>query len=354
MFGLKKRGQRVLGVDIGTSTVKVLEFSGAGRGLTVEHYAVEPVAGGLITEQQITDPVRVSEAVARAVLRSGSHLKRAVAAVPSTAVISKRITLQKGLSEAEREAMVDMEANRFVPYALNEVNIDFQVLGDARGSPREDEVQVVVCRKGVVDGIADALEAAGLEPTAVDVDMFAFGRVYERLLALPAPSGGEEIVALFDFGTATTRVFVFEGGNLVYNRGNVFGGRQLIDRVMARYGKTWDEAVAAVRAGELPESYVKEVLKPFVKTMLQEIQRSLQFFYSASTHNSVDRLLLSGGCCEAVANLGALVEKGVGIPAVVVDPYTGMRLGSRVDGRFHREAPALVLAGGLALRGVPA
>ncbi|MEA3292508.1 MAG: type IV pilus assembly protein PilM [Pseudomonadota bacterium] len=351
MFSLKKKNQKLLGVDIGTSAVKVLELSGAGGEMTIEHYAIEPLASGWVNERQIADPVQVGDAVARAVLKSGSRLKLAAACVPSSAVISKVVSMQKGLSDTEREAMVDMEANRFVPYALDEVNIDFQVLGDSRTNPEEGELQVIVCRKGVVDGVVDALQVAGLEPAAIDVDNLALGRVYERLLA-PISAAEKELAVLFDFGTATTRLNVFDDGKLAYSRENVFGGRQLIDRVMAKYGRTYDEAAAALRAGDLPESYAQDVLKPFVKTMLQEIQRSLQFFYSSSTHNAVDRLLLSGGCCALAANIADLVEKNTGIPTVVADPFAGMRQGARVDSHFYRETPALLLAGGLALRGI--
>ena len=351
LFSRKNRG-KLVGIDIGTTSIKLVELSRAGRSVRVDHYAMEPLAPGLIIEHQIKDMDQVSMALQRVVSRSGTKTKRAAVCVASTNVISKSITVQSDIGDEELEALVEVEADRVVPYALDDVNIDFVNTGKAAQSTDEDQLQLVVCRKNVVEGLATALEEAGLEAAVVDVDHFALARVNSFVSQGHVGGGQARTTALIDFGFNTSRLLVFHNNRIIYTRENPFGGRQLIDSISQKYGLPPQDAAHALTKNELAKSFKNDVLKPFVKTLMQEILRTLQFFYSSSTHNRVDQLLITGGCAQ-IGNIDSFIEKRIEVPTAVLNPFAATRLGSRVDKeKFRRDIPSLGVATGLALRGI--
>jgi type IV pilus assembly protein PilM len=351
LFSGKSRN-KLVGIDIGTTSVKLVELSRAGRSIRVDHYALEPLAPGLIVEHQIKDIDQVSQSVQRVVARSGTKIKRAAVCVASTNVISKSITVQSGLGEEELESLVEVEADRVVPYALDDVNIDFVNTGKSSQSVDEDQIQLVVCRKNVVESLESVLEEAGLEAAAVDVDHLALARVNDFVSQGHVGGGQERTTALMDFGFNTSRLLVFHNNRIIYTRENPFGGRQLIDSISQKYGMPPPDAAHALRANELAKSFKSEVLKPFVKTLIQELLRTMQFFYSSSTHNRVDQLLVTGGCAQ-IGNIDNFIEKRIEIPTAILNPFAATRLGSRVDrDRFRRDIPSLGVAAGMALRGI--
>ena len=327
-------------------------MSKAGRSISVDRYAYEPLTPGLIIEHQVKDVEQVAKAVERAMKRSGSKAKRAAICVSSNSVISKTIPVQPDLSEEELESLVEIEADRVVPYALDEVNIDFQRMGQSTTSPGEEDVQIVVCRKNVVESHSAVLEVADLEPAVVDVDSFTLARVYGLVRQGIVGGGQKRTSALIDFGSNTSRLIVFHNNVAIYNRETPFGGRQLIDSIHQKYGMSQEDAMAALRKNDLPKTFKSEVLKPFVKTLVQECLRTLQFFYSSSTHNNIDELLITGGCA-LIGNIDKIIEKRIEISTVVMNPFASTRIGSKIDtDKFRREIPSLAIASGLALRGI--
>ncbi len=351
LFSGKNRS-KLVGIDIGTTSLKLVELSRAGRSVRVDHYGVEELAPGLIIEHQIKDIDQVSQSLKRLVAKSGTKLKRAAVCVASTNVITKAITVQSEIDEGELEALVEVEADRVVPYALDDVNIDFVNTGKSAQSTDEDQLQLVVCRKNVVESLVSVLEEAELEAAVVDVDHFALARVNDFVSQGHVGGGQARTTALMDFGFNTSRLLVFHNNRIIYSRENPFGGRQLIDSISQKYGLPPQDAAHALRANELAKSFKNEVLKPFVKTLMQEILRTLQFFYSSSTHNRVDQLLITGGCAQ-IGNIDNFIQKRIEIPTAVLNPFAATRLGSRVDrDRFRRDIPSLGVAAGLALRGL--
>ncbi len=352
MLFSSKGKNRLVGIDIGTTTAKMVELSKSGRTVKIEHYACEPLAPGLIIEQQIKDIEQVGATIKRLMKRSGSKNKRAAVCVASSNVISKTISVQANMNEDELEAMVEVEADRVVPYALDDVNIDFASLGGGGEVADEEQLQLVVTRKNVIEGIVAVLEEADLEPAAVDVDHFALARVNNFVGQGRAGGGSSKTTALMDFGYNTSRLIVFSNNQIVYTRENPFGGRQLIDSISQKYGLPPQDASHALRSNELASSFKVEVLKPFVKTLMQEILRTLQFFYSSSTHNRIDQLLVTGGCSQ-IGNIDKFIEKRIEVPTAVLNPFAAIRLGSKIDkDSFRKDIPSLGVAAGLALRAV--
>ena len=351
LFARKNRG-RILGIDIGTTSVKVLEFSKSGRSLVAERYGFEPLTPGVIIDHKVKDIPEVANSLRRAIKKSGSRAGRGAICVPSSHVISKVVSVQSDLSENELDSLVEIEADRIVPYALDEVNIDYIEMGASEKSPGEQDIQIVVCRKSVVEDMVAILEEADIEPAIVDVDTFTLGRVHALVNQGLVGAGARRTSALIDFGSNASRFMVFHNNQMVYNRDTPFGGRQLIDGINQKYGMPHDEAMIALRKSDLPESFKAEVLKPYVKSLVQEILRALQFFYSSSTYNNISELHVTGGCAQ-IGNIEKIIEKRIEVPTAVLNPFASTRISSRIDkGRFRKDIPSLAIASGLALRGV--
>ena len=345
-----KKKPALLGVDISSSAVKVLELSKSGDALRVERYAVEPLPQNAVVENKIAEVEAVSEAIERAIKRSGSRHKHVAVAVPAASVITKTIKMPAAMSDNDRQAQIEMEADHYIPYPLDEVNLDFCVLGASESNPEEVDVLMAACRKEVVDDYLAVVQTSGLVPSVVDIETYAMESAY-GLLAAHMPGGGlEKTLAMLDVGATTTNINVVHNNRSVYTRDHVFGGRQLTEEIQRRYGLSYEEAGLAKKQGGLPDNYQTDVLRPFMEAMCQEIMRALQFFYSASPFNSVDQIVLAGGCAQ-IAGIDELVAARIGVPAIVANPFASMSLNSRIKPQLlSNDAPSLMICTGLALR----
>ena len=349
-MGLITKSQAPLvGVDISSTAVKLLQLSRSGDRYKVEHYAVEPLPPNAVVEKAIVEVEAVGEAIRRAMSRSGSKAKHAAAAVAGSSVIIKLIPMPAELDDDEMESQVELEAVNYIPYPIEEVNLDFEVLGPMPGNPEMVQVMLAASRSESVEMRASALELGGLSAKVMDVEAFAIENAFALLAGtLNVPHDG--IVALVDIGATMTTLSILRNGRSLYTREQVFGGKQLTDEVMRRYGLSYEEAGLAKRQGGLPESYEIEVLEPFKEALVQQISRLLQFFYAGSEFNRVDQVVVAGGCAS-ISGIPEMVEEQLGVQTVVANPLARMTLGSRVQAHaLAQDAPALMIACGLALR----
>lgn len=351
-MGLITKSQAPLvGVDISSTAVKLLQLSrsGSGAGYRVEHYAVEPLPPTAVVEKNIVEVEAVGDAIRRAMSRSGSRAKHAAAAVAGSAVITRVIPMAADLDEDDLESQIELEAANYVPYPIEEVNLDFEVLGPMPGNPEMVQVLLAASRAENVETRASALELGGLTPRVMDVEAFAVENAF-ALLADGLNLRRDGLAALVDVGATMTTLNILRNGRSLYSREQVFGGKQLTDEVMRRYGLSYEEAGLAKRQGGLPESYEVEVLEPFKEALVQQISRLLQFFYAGSEFNRVDQVVLAGGCAS-IPGMAAMVEEQLGVPTAVANPLAHMTLGPRVQAHaLAQDAPALMIACGLALR----
>lgn len=339
----------LVGVDISSTAVKLLQLSRSGDRYRVEHYAVEPLPPNAVVDKAVVEMEAVGEAIKRALNRSGSKTGQAAAAVAGASVITKLIPMPGDLAEDELEAQVEVEAANYIPYPIEEVNIDFAPIGPMPGAPDMQQVLLVAARSEDVEARQGALEIGGLSAKVMDVEAFAI----ENAFALLRPTLGvaqDGLIALVDVGASTTTLNILRNGRSQYAREQGFGGRQLTEEIMRRYGLSWEEAGRAKRLGGLPESYEHEVLEPFRETLVQQVSRLLQFYYASSEYNRVDQIVLSGGCAS-IPGIAQQVEEQLGVPSVVANPLAQMTLGPRVQAQaLAQDAPALMIACGLALR----
>ena len=345
----RKKSPPLLGIDISSTAIKLLELKGQDGKYRVESYAVEPLPANAVVEKSISDIDAVSEAIKAAVKRSRTKLRSAALAVPGSAAISKTISMPADLSEQELEAQIELQADQYVPYPLDEVNLDFQVMGASAGENNLD-VLLVASRSDNVESRVDACEAAGLTPRVMDVESYATETAFTLLASNLGGHGRDQAVAVVDVGATMTTLTVLEDRQIIYTREQVFGGRQLTEEIQRRYGLSFEEAGRAKRQGGLPDSYEEEVLEPFKQAMAQQVVRSLQFFYGASQHNTVDALMLAGGCA-AIPGVTQLIEEETGVPTQIANPFANMAVSSRIKPeRLSEDAPALIIACGLAMR----
>ena len=291
----------------------------------------------------------MGEAIKRAVARSGTKLKHGAAAVSGSSVITKIISMQGDLEEDELEDQVQVEAANYIPYPIDEVSLDFEVLGAVPNNPEMIQILLAASRTENVEIRQTALELGGLTARVVDVEAFAMENAF-RLVSDQLSVPRDAVVALVDVGATMTTLNVLRNQRSIYTREQIFGGKQLTDEVMRRYGLSYDEAGQAKRQGGLPESYEIEVLEPFKEAMVQQVSRLLQFFYAGSDFNRVDQIVLAGGCAS-INGIAQLVEEQIGVPTVMANPLANMSLGPKVQAHaLAQDAPALMIACGLALR----
>ena len=344
----------MLGLDISSMAVKLLELSQqSGRGGVrhrVESYSVEPLAPNAVVENNIVDVEAVGDAVRRVLKRSGTRTRHAAVAVSGSAVITKVISMPASLSEREMESQIELEADQYIPYPLEEVNIDFQVLGPSEKTTDMVDVLLAASRSENVDDRVAALDLAGLTCDVVDVEAYAMETACAQLAEQWPNAGQDQVIAVADIGATNTTLNVLHNNRIIYTREQNFGGRQLTEEIQRRYGLSMEEAGMAKRQGGLPDNYVPEVLEPFKEAMAQQVNRSVQFFYSASSYSSVDMIVLAGGCA-AVAGADESIGERLGIDTVVANPFSRMSVGARVKPQaLNDDAPAMMIACGLALR----
>ena len=349
-FGAAKTSQ-VLGIDISSTTVKLLELSRSGDRYRVESYAVAPLPPEAVVEKNVNQVETVGGLIRELVNRSKTRAQHAVAAVAGSAVIIKTIPMPAGLSEEDLEAQLTVEADQYIPYPLEEVALDFEELGPV--VDRDDQVNVLLaaCRQETIESRVDAIEVAGLTPAVMDVEVFAMERAL-ALLHTQMPMTHPETIAMVDIGASMTTLSVYAGGDSVYTREQLFGGKQLTDEIMNRYDLSFEEAGRAKKQGGLPEDYEREVLEPFREAVVQQVSRSLQFFFSSSEYTELDCIVLCGGVA-AIAGLAEIIEERLSTPTIVANPFADMSVGSRVNAQaLAKDAPAMMVACGLAMRSV--
>ncbi len=350
MFLFNRKQSPVLGIDISSTSVKLLELSRTGSGYRVENHAVEPLPPNAITEKAISDVDAVGETIRKAIKRAGTKNKSCAMAVTGSAVITKIITMPAGLKDADMEAQIALEADQYIPYALEEVNLDFEVLGATEGNKDTVDVLLAASRRENIDLRVAAAEAAGLTPTVMDIEAYAVENAFSLLLDQVPNEGRDKTVALVDIGATMTCLNVMSNRKLIYTREQPFGGRQLTEEIMQRYGLSYEDAGRAKKQGGMPEDYVTDVLQPFKQTVTQQVSRFLQFFYSASQHAVVDQIIMAGGCAS-IPGIDDAIEEALGVTTIIANPFNRMSLAPRVNPKIlGGDAPSLMVACGLALR----
>jgi len=350
MSWFNQKQSAVIGIDISTVAIKLLELSKVGARYRVESYAVAPLPQDAVIDKNIANVDIIADAIKMAYKQSGSKLKQAAVAVAGSSVMTKVIAMPASLTDDEMEEQIMAEADQYVPYSLDEVNFDFEVQDQNENNPEMVNVLLAASRKEIIEGRVEALAKAGLKARIVDVEAFAMENAF-ALLVDPLPDSIEgQAIAIVDIGSTMTTLNVIYNSRTVYTREQGFGGKQLTEEIQRRYGLTYEEAGLAKKIGGLPDNYTGDVLEPFKRAMVQQIQRSIQFFVSSSANRRIDGIILAGGCAS-ISGIDKLVQQTIGVPAIIANPFINMTLSSKVTPQaLSNDASAMMIACGLALR----
>ncbi len=341
----------LLGIDLSASSVKLVELGkGVKTPLRLVRYAIEPVERGAIVDGTIEKPEAVADALNRALRKSQARAREVALALPSSAVITKKITLPAGLREEDYEFQVESEASQYIPFPIEEVNLDFQIVGPAPSDDSEVEVLLAASRKEKVEDRVAIAEMAGLRPVIVDVEPYAVRAAVDRVTGFLPNHGQGQIIAVVMIGQSATYLTIVLNGQTIFEREQAFGGNQLTQDIVRLYGLSHEEAELKKRSGELPDGFQGDLLKPFVEQGAIDISRALQFFFTSTPYTRVDQIYLAGGS-SVVSGLVDTVAERTQVPTELISPFQGMEVADAIrEKQLRLDAPALLVAAGLAMR----
>lgn len=351
-FALFGRGSRpLIGVDVSSSAVKMLELADSGNGMRrVERYAIAPLTRDAVQDGAIVKPEVVEAALRQAWSELKTRTREVAMALPASAVITKKIMLPGAASEIEIETQVNAEANQVASFPIGDVSLDYQILGANPKNPSENDALMVLARRERVEERVAVAEAVGLKAMCMDVDAFATLTAFEQMAFQLPDNGKGQVVAIVDIGANTMHVTVLRDTEPVYQREHAMGGATLTNEISRRFDMSLEDAEEAKRKGLLPDSYEAEVLQPFLDAIAQEVSRAIQLFFSATSFQRVDHILLAGGCA-AIPGLDDVVFGKTQTSTMIANPFAKMAVSSHVKARqLAADAPTLFVACGLALR----
>lgn len=346
----KSKHTKLLGIDISSASVKLMQLSKNGDEYTVEAYGRAKLPDTAMEGNAVKDADAVAQTIRRLATDCRASCKQAVVAVPDSSAISRVIQINEGLNEDDIEELVIMEVDKHIPYPIDEINIDFQVLGPSSKSASMLDVLVVASRTEKINDRVDVIKRAGLEAKIVDVESYAVERAVKNMAQELPAEGENKIIAVIDIGMSYTNFYVLHNFKNIFVREEEFGSKQLLDNIMERFDMSLEQAQNALDQNTLPEPFETEIRQPFHELILLQVKRGLQFFFSSSRHTFVDQILIAGGVANSLG-LADLLEQHINIPTKIVNPCKHMLLAKHVDKeRFYKDCPSLIVACGLALR----
>lgn len=344
------RNAPVLGIDISTSSVKVVEITREGPNYRLEHYAAEPMPPQLVNDKLIMDVEMVGEVVQRAVKRSGTRTKRGVCAIPGAHAIVRNVVLAADLGDDQVYNQIELQIGDFVSAPLDETSFDYEVLGPRPGDPAHRDVLVVATRREYVEKREAVFEIAGLDLVAVDIEPYALDRSITLLRGGASEAERLQTVAVVDCGATSTSFNVIRGDRVIYTRDQNFGGKQLTEEIMRRYNLTYEEAGRLKRHGMGDEHYRNELVIPFVDELARQIQQAYQYARNAlSDFTSLGRMLLCGGVAQ-IDGIASLLQARLDVPVALANPLDVLSVtpGARAN-LVERDALTLAVSCGLSL-----
>lgn len=342
-----------LGIDISGTTIKLLELIRTGNSYQVARFSIVSLPHDSASQKKISTTV-IADGIKRALKEAGSSLKQAVVAVTESAIMTKTISLPASLTDDEMEEELIMTADQYLPYSLDDLNFDFEVHGINKNNPEMVDVLLVASRRENVDDRIEALSLAGLKASIIDVEGYAMENAFSILSSPFLSPNNDQTIAIVDIGSTMTSLIILNNGKVIYTRGQSIGGKQLTEEIQRQYGLTYEDAGLAKKKGGLPDNYNETILFPFQKSLIQQIQRSLQSFTSSNTYKSLDGIILAGGGAS-MPSIDQLIQSHLNMPVNIANPFLNMSLSHHVNAQsLSKEAPSLMLACGLALRGFDA
>jgi type IV pilus assembly protein PilM len=343
----------IVGIDISSTAVKLLELSKSGKEYKVESYATEYLPAGSIKDKNI-DPEKLEEvgvAINRVVQRAKPRTQYAAVAVAGPAVITRVITMDGGMSDEEMKEQIEEDPPQYLGIDTeDEINFDFQIIGPNEKEPERVDILVAGGFNEIIETRKTVLELGGLKPLIVDIEKYALENAFLMLAQNDPEIDENEVIALLEVGATTTTMNVLSDQKIVYTNEEIFGGKQLTEQIKNHYDLDYEQADLAQRTGSIADDYQTEILEPFKIEMAQQISQMVQFYEAQGTYGKLSHILIAGGCAS-IADITEHINNKVGGQVTIVNPFAQMSVASRIKKKaLMNDAPALMIACGLALR----
>lgn len=352
----KKQSTSLVGLDISAHAVKILQLSPVGNKFRIDGYAIEPIPSGAVVNGSVEDLDTVSEAIKVAWKKSGLKNKQVLIGLGGGATMVKTIQVPgkvKDLSEEEREDQVMVAAPDHISFPMDQVKLDFTVLGQMPGETGATTMEVVLgyAQETVFQKKKEAVEKAGLVPVVVDLETLGLENAFQFLEGAKVES--EDVVALFELGATQMIMTVFKHGRVLYTREQPFETKNLETELSKRTGASIAETKAKLKHHDYDSDFEEQVIDPHREGLMQNIARSLQFFYAGSEYGYVNRVYVMGETTCMVPELCEQLEQRLGVKTELASPLAMMSCANGVKAsELSLDSPGMFLVTGLALRGV--
>ena len=348
MCGKKKD---VIGLDIGCSSIKLVELREDKKGYKLQNLAISPLPPEAIVDGALMDSVTIIDTIRDVIANSKTKTKDVVTSVSGHSVIVKKISLPL-MTEAELEESIQWEAERYIPFDINDVNIDFQIFGAAPENPEVMDVVLVAAKKDIINDYVSIIMESGLNPVVIDIDSFAL----ENMLAINYEVAKEETVAIVNVGASVTNIDIIKNNVSAFTRDIFKGGNQITEEIQRQLHVDHEEA-EKIKVGSkvdlTSQSVIENVLKTASESLAVEIGNSLDFFQSTTTYEKIGKLYLSGGGSK-IKGFDIILQQQIGIPVEIANPFKKVDYsGKNFDLEYLREiGPIMAVGVGLASRKV--
>lgn len=359
MFFFKKKP--LLGLDIGSSTIKVAALRESGSGYELQSFGLAPSPHGAISGETIENPEALVETIENLlkIEKIPKSLRHTVFTIPSGAVTIRKITVPL-MSEADLVESIEQEAEQYIPYDIDEVNVDFQIVkaeGEvpkpgskiAPSDDRQMDVLLVAARKDTIAEYSEVVRAAGLEPVIVDLDVFALENGFQLIYGLDLT----ETVALINIGSMTMNINVLSGGQTAYTRDAQIGGAVMTDLIQKELGIT-ELAAERVKMGQFSADQSIEEVAPAIVRGLEDLTDEMNKtfdLYSKTSSSRIERIYISGGVAQ-MEGVDRLISANTGIVCETINPFQNMKINKRQFDEAYLSyiGPSAVISVGLAMR----
>lgn len=345
LFGPKNQ---VIGLDIGSRNIKAAEMEETKKGWVLKKFGAIAIEPGAIDEGVIKDAQQVANAIRQMYQNHNLKLKNVAVSIGGYSVIVKNITIQNMPAEQLYES-INFEAEQYIPFDINDVNLDFQILGEAENNPNQMNVLLVAAKKDMVNDYINLIEMAGLNLCIIDIDAFALQNIYELNYDVAS-----ENTALIDIGASKTSVNILKGRNSVFMRDVSLGCNQIHQKIasIANCGLVEAETIFLTRkAQKISAEELNDIIHASISDWCDEIRRALDFFYSTNPEDQIKQVFLSGGAANIKEFKDQLaLQSSIGVKPI--NPFE--RIGTYGDlldsGYIKQIAPQAAIAMGLAIR----
>ncbi|MDP8256040.1 MAG: type IV pilus assembly protein PilM [Candidatus Alcyoniella australis] len=342
------RGKSILGLDIGSSSVKALELKEAKGGLQLASFGIEPLAPETIVDSTVMNAPAVVQAIRRVIQANNIKTKEVATSVSGHSVIIRKITLPM-MTEEEVASNIQWEAEQYIPFDINEVHIDFQILEPMSDDQESLDVLLVAVKKDMVNDYVAVIRESGLNPVIMDVDAFAVQNMYE--VNYEVQKG--KLISIVNIGASVININIVRGTNSVFTRDISLGGNQFTEEIQKQMSVSFEDADKIKCGAGSPEQLEKaaSIIQNVGNSVALETQRSLDFFTSTTSLGHISKVYLCGGSAKAVG-LSKIIENQIGIPVELSNPFNTIEINAKIfDKEFiEANAPLAGVAVGLALR----